>query len=71
MLFELKLQQTYTKLELFFTFVIFFLKKTSVFTNHILLEIQIMLDFLIKVYNKLNKSFIDTMSLLCFVLFFF
>lgn len=52
MLFELKLQQTYTKLELFFTFVIFFLKKTSVFTNHILLEIQIMLDFLIKVYNK-------------------
>lgn len=53
MLFELKLQQTYTKLELFFTFVIFFfLKKTSVFTNHILLKIQIMLDFLIKVYNK-------------------
>lgn len=51
MLFELKLQQTYTKLELFFTSV-FFLKKTSVFTNHILLKIQIMLDFLIKVYNK-------------------
>lgn len=52
MLFELKLQQTFTKLELFFTFVIFFFLKTSVFTNHILLKIQIMLDFLIKVYNK-------------------
>lgn len=52
MLFELKLQQTYTKLELFSLLLFFFFKKKSVFTNHILLKIQIMLDFLIKVYNK-------------------